>query len=120
MFLDILAREKNIHFEQVWDIGPQELNQVLDQMTIIDVRMREEISAGNLAALPGALQIPLIELVDEVQKLPREKPIVVICRNGWRSAKAAAFLTQSGFSEVYNLKGGLLYWYEVFPQRENN
>ena len=45
-----------------------------------------------------------------VQEIPKDKEIVVHCKMGGRSAKAAAFLRQQGFTNVKNLKGGILDW----------
>ncbi len=111
MSLEITTSERNIRFDRVWDIGPEELSKILNKVLVIDVRLLEEIS-GDINAIPGAKAIPLIDLIDQTSNLPKDKPIVVTCRNGWRSAKAAAFLAQQGVNEVYNLKGGLLLWNE--------
>ena len=45
-----------------------------------------------------------------VSELPRDREIVVTCRSGGRSAKAAAALAELGFDKLYNLEGGILAW----------
>jgi hydroxyacylglutathione hydrolase len=116
MLLEIPTRERNIHYDQVWDIGPIELMAALNDVTVIDVRLREEFS-GELSSIPGAIGVPLLELIDGLIDLPQNKPLVLVCRNGWRSAKAAAYLVQRDNREVYSLKGGLLFWDEVLRDK---
>lgn len=107
-------RERNIHFNRVWDIGPEVLNKILPDMLVIDVRLHEEIS-GELQGIVGSVSIPLNELKENSKKLSKDRPIVMACRNGWRSARAADILVKLGFTQVYNLKGGLLFWNELLP-----
>lgn len=118
MHIEVPTREQNIRYRHVWDIGPQELVSLLDKICIIDVRMSEETSEG-IVSIPGSIAIPLHNLSSKAQDLPRDKPVVVVCRNGARSARAAALLIKMGFSEVYNLKGGILFWNEIFGASSN-
>ncbi len=70
---------------------------------IIDVR-----SPGEFAdeAYPGAINIPLNILPSKVEELgPKDKPIVLYCASGARSASAARFLVQAGFADVVNAGG---------------
>jgi len=75
---------------------------------ILDVREPFEYQIANLE---GTL-IPLNDLPDRVDEIEEHKdePVVVMCRSGNRSAKAAKFLRKNGFSEVMNLKGGINEW----------
>lgn len=119
MGLDIPGKERNIHFSQVWDIEPQmlEVNQSL--FWVIDVRLREELS-GDLSAISDSENIPLMDFIELAPAIPKEEVVVLVCRNGWRSAKAAAFLASLGCKEVYNLKGGLLFWNEYQNRKNEN
>ncbi|HMC13351.1 MAG TPA: rhodanese-like domain-containing protein [Gallionellaceae bacterium] len=76
---------------------------------ILDVREQDEFKAGHLL---NAKSIPLGKLRDRIGELERyrEKPIVVVCRSGQRSATACALLDKEGFSQVYNLSGGVTAW----------
>jgi rhodanese-related sulfurtransferase len=65
----------------------------------VDVRSRGEFSSG---AREGSINIPLDELDQRVDKLDREKPVVLCCASGARSAIAAARLKQRGFRNVVN------------------
>ncbi len=76
---------------------------------VVDVRESEEFSHG-LGHIEGALLVPLGQLESRLAELPRDKPIVTVCRSGARSARAAAMLGKAGFAEVANLRGGMLRW----------
>ncbi|MBA3346516.1 MAG: MBL fold metallo-hydrolase [Gemmatimonadales bacterium] len=74
---------------------------------VIDVRARSEWDTGHL---PGAAHIPLGELSEHLARLPRDRPLVVHCQGGSRSAIAASLLEARGFGNVLNLQGGLAEW----------
>ncbi|MEK9505051.1 molybdopterin-synthase adenylyltransferase MoeB [Gaopeijia maritima] len=83
---------------------------------IVDVRERWEWDAGNLAT-EGALHLPLAAIGDAPEALPRDRPLVLVCSVGARSAGAAGHLRSAGFSEVAHLRGGLAEWTrEIDPQ----
>ena len=72
---------------------------------LIDVREPDEVAEGTL---PGAVNIPVGEMADRIGELDQSRRVVVLCRSGGRSTKAAEFLTASGFGDVVNLEGGML------------
>jgi SulP family sulfate permease len=74
---------------------------------LIDVREREEFLQGHLA---GAELMPLRHIIEDAERLPRDRPILLICRSGRRSTRAMHWLLDFGFENVANLKGGLLSW----------
>ena len=76
---------------------------------VLDVREPDEFEAGHIL---NAKLIPLLKLKDGLGELERyrEKPILVVCRSGQRSATACALLNKRGFSQTYNLAGGILAW----------
>jgi len=78
---------------------------------LLDVREPEEYT-GELGHIPSSQLIPLKELSQRVSELNAysDMPIIVVCRAGVRSTTAAAMLTGMGFSQVLNLKGGMLDW----------
>jgi glyoxylase-like metal-dependent hydrolase (beta-lactamase superfamily II)/rhodanese-related sulfurtransferase len=78
---------------------------------LLDVREPEEYT-GELGHIPSSQLIPLKELSQRVSELNAysDTPIIVVCRAGVRSTTAAAMLTGMGFSQVLNLKGGMLDW----------
>jgi molybdopterin/thiamine biosynthesis adenylyltransferase/rhodanese-related sulfurtransferase len=80
-----------------------------DLVSIIDVREPHEWDIGNLARY-GARLIPLGELPDRLSDLSVTGDIVVHCKSGARSAKAAQQLRAAGLERVWNLQGGILAW----------
>jgi rhodanese-related sulfurtransferase len=69
---------------------------------VVDVRTPEEFRGG---AYPGATNIPVQELGQRLGELPRDRPVVLYCRSGQRSAAAAQLLRQAGFTDVVNAGG---------------
>lgn len=76
---------------------------------VLDVREANEFAAGHIA---NAKHIPLSQLADNLKPLEKykDKAIVVNCHSGSRSAMACGTLRKHGFTQVYNLKGGIMAW----------
>jgi len=92
------------------EITPVELKKKLDAGEtpfILDVREPNEYQINKI---PGSTLIPLGELPRRYQELPKDRQIVTQCKMGGRSAKAQDFLKTVGFTDVLNLKGGILEW----------
>ncbi len=90
-------------------IRPIELKRRLDageDLFVLDVREPHEYQIANL----GAKLIPLGDLPARVNELDSSREIVVHCKSGGRSQKAAEFLAQSGFKKLHNLAGGINAW----------
>ncbi|MEA5446030.1 rhodanese-like domain-containing protein [Gammaproteobacteria bacterium AB-CW1] len=77
------------------------------QASLLDVREPSELA---LAAVDGALHIPLAQLPQCLDRIPRQRPLIVMCHHGVRSAMAADFLERQGFEDVSNLLGGIDAW----------
>ena len=75
--------------------------------SLIDVREPEEYRAGHLH---GSRLMPLREIIDKAGSLPHDRPIYLICRSGRRSTRAMHWFLDLGFTNVYNLGGGILSW----------
>lgn len=84
-----------------------------DAPLLLDVRQPEEFR-GPLGHVPGATLLPLGELFARLHELEpwRDRPVVVICRSGHRSAHATGLLLAEGFQDVRNMTGGTLAWRE--------
>ena len=76
-------------------------------VAVIDVRGHTEWEAGHL---PGVENIPVGYLTDHLNEVPRDRPVVVHCQSGARSAIAASVLRAKGFTNVVNLTGGFAEW----------
>jgi rhodanese-related sulfurtransferase len=75
---------------------------------LLDVRSHDEY--GDVG-IDGAMNVPIEELREDLEKLglPKDKPIVCVCRTGRRSAMAAEFLRQQGYQAI-NMEGGMVDW----------
>ncbi|MDO8990462.1 MAG: rhodanese-like domain-containing protein [Sideroxyarcus sp.] len=74
---------------------------------VIDVRQMSEIAHGTV---PKAEALPLSVLPAKIHEFSREEKLVMVCHSGARSAQACMFMQQQGFSNVYNLRGGMMGW----------
>lgn len=70
---------------------------------VLDVR---EPNEWQLGTLPQALLISQGQLIDRIEELPKDKPILCVCRSGGRSANVARFLAFNGY-EAANMAGGM-------------
>ncbi len=73
---------------------------------LVDVREDDEWVAGHA---PGALHVPMSEFLTRLDMVPVDRPLVVLCRSGHRSAQVTAYLLNSGYRAA-NLDGGMLAW----------
>ncbi len=80
-----------------------------DFMQFVDVRTSKEFHAGYIE---GAKNIDYLSNTfdSEIQKLDKTKPIILYCRSGKRSAKSSKKLLKAGFTEIYDLEGGIMKW----------
>ncbi|WP_353717719.1 rhodanese-like domain-containing protein [Dyadobacter sp. 676] len=96
------------------DITVEELKERLEKgenLHFYDVREEHEYEEDNL----GAILIPLGELPDHLDELEplKDEEIIIHCRSGARSGKAARYLESQGFSNVRNVLGGILAYREL-------
>lgn len=79
------------------------------EVALVDVREPQEFT-GELGHVPGAQLVPLGQLLDVAAQWDPDREIVLVCRSGGRSARAATELAKRGFRHLYNLRGGMLAW----------
>lgn len=98
----------------ILDLTPETLRNFIQShretdYRLVDVRQPGEYEAAHI---PGALLLPLPELVQSVSTLPLDKELVFYCRSGGRSLAAATMVADEGLTEnpIYNLSGGMLAW----------
>ncbi len=97
-------------------ISPTEASQLLtdnagsDDFVILDIRTPEEFNAGRIA---GSVNIDFYEanFADELDKLDKDKTYFVYCNSGNRSGTAMGTMKELGFTDVYDLDGGIQAWY---------
>jgi rhodanese-related sulfurtransferase len=101
----------SININTMKEISVQELKEKIDKgedFQLIDVREDFEYQVSNL----GGELIPLGGILIETDKIARDKEVVIMCRSGKRSAAAVMQLEAQGFTNLYNLYGGILAWQE--------
>ncbi len=92
------------------NVSPQDAYALLrnrQDVYLLDVRTIEEFQQ---ARLDGAHLIPIEQLSRRLAELPGDRPILVYCAVGSRSAQVFSFLARRGYQEVYNLDGGIYAW----------
>ncbi len=92
------------------DISVSELCRMQEanaDFTLVDVRDDDELA---IASLEGALHLPMDEVSQHLNELPKDGDIVVMCHSGGRSSRVAAYLRHHGYRSVANLAGGIDAW----------
>ena len=92
--------------KEITPVEVQELLESGEQLNLVDVREDDEVAEG---IIPGAIHIPLGEVVERVGELDKSKPYIIICRSGGRSGRATEFLEGAGY-DASNMTGGMLEW----------
>jgi adenylyltransferase/sulfurtransferase len=97
------------------ELSAAEAKTMLDrgQAQLFDVR---EVWEWITTRIPGATLIPMGEVVQRMQEIPKDRPVIIHCATGQRSAKVTDALRQAGYERVYNMAGGIVAWAnEQFP-----
>ena len=90
-------------------INTQELNDLFSKkldFTLLDVRENEEIA---IAKIQSSTHIPMGQIVDRIDEIDKNKPVIVMCHSGGRSARVCVYLAENGY-DVTNLAGGINSW----------
>jgi rhodanese-related sulfurtransferase len=74
---------------------------------IVDIREAIEV---DICAIAGSLCMPMEEVPNQLQQLPRDRPVIVLCHHGVRSAFVTQYLRDQGFDNAVNLVGGIDAW----------
>lgn len=87
-----------------------------DGSTVVLLDVREHVEL-EIASLPSVVHVPMREIPARLADFDRDMPIVVMCHSGGRSRRVAEYLLGNGFSQVFNLRGGIDAWStEIDPQ----
>jgi rhodanese-related sulfurtransferase len=81
-----------------------------DGVYLLDVREDFEYAEGHI---PNTTLVPLTTIPDNLDKIPRDKTVIVVCRSGNRSNQATQFLREQGFDNVHNMLGGMNAWQQA-------
>ena len=95
----------------VGSVSPTDATQLINHNNaiVIDVREDKEIEAGSII---NSIHIPLPDLENQLKKIEKykQKPVILACRSGHRSANACKTLRKHEFTQVHNLRGGIMAW----------
>ncbi len=108
MFQSLFGFKKHVDVPQ---ISAQELYKRRggnEPLVLIDVRTPREYEFDG--HITGARLLPLSSLHQRLEELPKDQTIVCICRSGARSQSACEMLANAGFTNVVNLRGGMMDW----------
>ena len=78
-----------------------------EDFILIDVRENQEL---EICKLEEAIHIPMSYIPIRLNEINFEKPVVIMCKSGGRSAQICQFLNDQGHFDVYNLNGGIISW----------
>jgi len=95
------------HADGYRDVDPRQVARFAAGVHVVDVREPAEFT-GELGHLPRAELVPLATLGDAAARWSKDAEIVLVCRSGARSGRAAALLASMGFRRAMNMAGGML------------
>ncbi|MFD2824474.1 rhodanese-like domain-containing protein [Lacinutrix iliipiscaria] len=102
---------KNDVDDEIKLVSTEEMQTILkmDEVQLVDVRTPEEFSGGYIKNAQNIdFMSPTFE--QDILKLDKEKPVVLYCHSGRRSANCAQKLKDAGFKKIYDLEGGISTW----------
>jgi rhodanese-related sulfurtransferase len=92
------------------EISPKDLKARLDAgeaIMLIDVREDWEVARGMI---DGATHIVMNDIPDSLDQIPKDQPVVFVCKSGARSGRVTEWVAAQGFPNVINLAGGVIRW----------
>jgi phage shock protein E len=94
---------------EINQVSAAEFKEKSENQTIIDIRTPQEYGQGYIE---GAININYFDrsFLDQVSEFDKNKPIFIYCRSGNRTSSASKKLLKLGFTEVYDLQGGIISW----------
>ena len=78
-----------------------------DNFLLIDVREKHEL---EICKISDSVHIPMSQIPENISEINTSNDIIVMCKSGIRSHKVCEYLREQGFSNVYNLEGGIIKW----------
>ncbi|TVQ97855.1 MAG: rhodanese-like domain-containing protein [Deltaproteobacteria bacterium] len=94
------------------EIDVHSAERTLESFHLVDVREHDEF-VGELGHIEGAALIPVGTVPARADEFPDDRPVLMICRSGARSARACEFLARQRGGDYYNLTGGMIAWNEA-------
>lgn len=109
--------------QEVQTVSPQEVydavyNKDDTSLQLVDVRTAEEYGVSHLKDAQN-ICVTEDDFQEKVKTLDKDKPVYVYCKSGGRSARAAKILADLGFTQIYDLDGGITAWEEDGLETDN-
>jgi rhodanese-related sulfurtransferase len=105
--------EKQVRVTEICPTKTQAL--IKNGALLVDVREKEEV-AQLAYDVPNIINIPLSVFEEHYTEIPKDKPVVMVCKAGGRSLRAAGFMVYHGYENVINMKHGMIRWVQKgFP-----
>src|SRR6266699_2836342 len=102
-------QEADLPVQQLGQIAVETLHSMRHDLKILDVRDKSEWEEGHIK---GAIHIPYYFLVQRLHELDNTQPLALICASGQRSSIACSLLQKNGFTQLFNVVGGMDAWNE--------
>ena len=105
---------------EIKKVSPEEMQTLLqlDNVQLVDVRTAKELESGYIA-LAQNIDFMSPTFDKDIQTLDKEKPVMLYCQKGGRSAKCAEKMIDLGFKKIYDLQGGFSKWeHDGLPYRK--
>lgn len=121
ILLFILVIFSSTLFAQVKNISPRSAERKMKkELTVLDVRTPAEFDSSHIKGAINYDVLDSIQFMQHIQALDKNENYLVYCRSGKRSAKAAEWMEQQGFQNVYNMKEGILGWEKRQKKKNKN
>ena len=107
--------EKQVSVTEICPTKTQAL--IKNGALIVDVREKDEV-AQLAYDVPNIINIPLSVFEEHYTEIPKDRPVVMVCKAGGRSLRAAGFMVYHGYDNVINMKHGIIRWVQKgFPTK---
>ena len=121
ILLFILVIFSSSIFAQVKNINPKAAERKMHkELTVLDVRTEAEFNSSHITGAVNYNVLDSIQFMQQIQELDKDETYLVYCKSGKRSAKAAKWLEQQGFTHIYNMKEGILGWEKMQKKKNKN
>ena len=110
LFIGLVSCKENTNSD-IKVVSPEEMKSLIemDDVQLVDVRTEEEYTLEHIAKSQN-IDVRSPNFDKEITKLDKDKPVLVYCRSGKRSAKCVEKLKDAGFVKIYDLSGGITKW----------
>ena len=121
ILLFILVIFSSSLFAQVKNISPKAAERKMHkELTVLDVRTEAEFNSSHITGAVNYDVLDSIQFMQQIQELDKHETYLVYCKSGKRSAKAAKWMEQQGFTHIYNMKEGILGWEKMQKKKNKN